>query len=173
VLRLPRDKHNWGETQLPLFSQTGKISYDEKEDLASPLLLVAAATREVRDPAKPEAPPKKARAVLCASDVFLMDSLVGPTGRVSAAGPEFVERGGFTVLYYPNPGNAELFINAMFWLAGREDQIAISPGVNEPGRIKYITEKDAELIRWLIWGGLPALAVVAGCAVYIVRVRVR
>jgi hypothetical protein len=105
--------------------------------------------------------------------LFLADNIRSPAGNVAIAGPAFEDRGGYMMVSYPYPGNAELFVNAMFWLAGREDLIAINPGVNDPGRIKYVAEKDAELVRWLIWGGLPALAVVAGCAVYIVRARVR
>jgi hypothetical protein len=63
--------------------------------------------------------------------------------------------------------NPEMIINAVYWLAGKEDEIAAGPIVLptiepiEPGKLR--------LIRWAVWAVWPAVILLAGVVVLLVR----
>jgi hypothetical protein len=66
-----------------------------------------------------------------------------------------------------NPGNRELLLASVAWLAGMDDLVAQSPMSQEVARLGEVS--DAWLWRWAIVLGLPALSLAAGLCVWGVR----
>jgi hypothetical protein len=67
------------------------------------------------------------------------------------------------------PGNSELFINSTLWLAGLDDIIAASARTQDIRRIGPITEGGAKALKTTLIAGMPALALLAGLGVWVVR----
>jgi hypothetical protein len=67
------------------------------------------------------------------------------------------------------PGNAELFMNSIFWLAHLEPMLAISPAAMEVSRVAPMTNSAQWVWRSLVLGGLPLAVLIAGLGVYFVR----
>ena len=68
------------------------------------------------------------------------------------------------------PGNAELFVNSVFWLTKMDTMIAISPTALEVPRVA--PGSDAWMNFWrvgVLIVGLPLLVLVAGSFVYLKR----
>jgi hypothetical protein len=81
--------------------------------------------------------------------------------------PNMLRRG---VIVSRFPANAELFNNAVFWLAKMEPMIAISPAAMEVSRIEPI--KPGALSIWrngFLMLGLPMAVVLAGALVWFAR----
>lgn len=74
-------------------------------------------------------------------------------------------------LYARFPGNAELFVNSIYWLAGMDDLIAPGAKAQETRRLAEIGDTALSAYRWLLGLGLPAACLVAGVAVWFVRRR--
>ena len=69
------------------------------------------------------------------------------------------------------PANAEFFINSVYWLAGREELIAISARLQDIRRIQPMDATRVRTVQAIVLIGLPALPVIAGAAVWLVRRR--
>jgi ElaB/YqjD/DUF883 family membrane-anchored ribosome-binding protein len=69
----------------------------------------------------------------------------------------------------PPTANADLVINSVLWLAGRADLIGAGPVIMPP--VRRIPEGQMAAIRGVVWVLLPALVLVAGGAVFVVRRR--
>lgn len=67
------------------------------------------------------------------------------------------------------PGNAELFVNSIYWLAHQEDLIAPGARSQDVRRIGPMTPLKSTALRWLLLAGLPGLAAAAGIAVALRR----
>ena len=68
------------------------------------------------------------------------------------------------------PGNSELFLNSVFWLAHQEPMISISPTAMEVSRIKEMN--NGVLGFWrvgVLLILLPCLVIVAGIAMFVRR----
>jgi hypothetical protein len=68
------------------------------------------------------------------------------------------------------PGNSELFLNSVFWLARQEPMISISPTAMEVSRIKEMS--NGVLGFWrvgVLLILLPALVIVAGIMMFVKR----
>jgi ABC-type uncharacterized transport system len=166
----------WGEVDLMTFFQTRDAKFDPGADKKGSFLLVAATERAmpaVAPTTDGETPPpeKAARTVAFATATTIMDA----DGRQNpfAGSVGVLDMQGNKRSIYPYPANAELFTNAMLWLAGEDEMIAVSPAAHEPRRIKYIKAGQRDWIRWLVWAGWPLVIVIAGIVVYVVRSRVR
>lgn len=166
----------WGEVDLMTFLQSRDAKFDPGADKKGPFLLAAATERKI--PAtqtaadgKTPAPEKVARTVVFATPTTIMDA----DGRQNpfAGSVEVLDMQGNKRSLYPYPANAELFTNAMLWLVGEDEMIAVSPAAHEPRRIRYIEASQSNLIRWLVWAGWPLVIVITGIVVYVVRSRVR
>jgi hypothetical protein len=67
------------------------------------------------------------------------------------------------------PGNAELFMNSIFWLAHLEPMLAISPAAMQVSRVAPMSNGAQWLWRSLVLGGLPLVVLVVGLGVYFAR----
>ena len=67
------------------------------------------------------------------------------------------------------PGNSELFVNSVYWLADLDELIAASPRTQDIRRIESMTPQTLTTWRWLLVGGMPVLILVIGLAVWVVR----
>lgn len=65
-------------------------------------------------------------------------------------------------------GNADLFLNAVNWLAAQEDWITIRPRSREASRL-LLTEADARFLNLFSMSVLPMLVLGAGLSVWLVR----
>ncbi|MEX2218917.1 MAG: hypothetical protein WD749_09175 [Phycisphaerales bacterium] len=149
----------WAESQwLALFqvpiSQHAGITNaptpDSRDDTAGPWVLAAAV--EVRRPAAEGGPASGApqRLVVVGSNSWFTDPVLREPmqveGRIVAA----------------NPGNAELFEAAVYWLAGQDDLIAQSATARAAPIIKAMPEGLQRMLQLLAIFGLPALVLAAG-----------
>lgn len=76
-----------------------------------------------------------------ATDQIVNYGLFGP-GTAQMAGAMF-------------PGNAELFVNSVFWLSHMDEMIAASARSQDIRRVGDITSSQMMTIRWLILAGIP------------------
>jgi hypothetical protein len=68
------------------------------------------------------------------------------------------------------PGNGELFVNSVLWLAGYENMIAVSSKSGVALRIKDMSPGQLWGIRWgVLWVGGPLGALLLGTVVWLVR----
>lgn len=86
-----------------------------------------------------------------------------PDGR---EGPGLATLPGATIAY---PGNTELFVSSVFWLAHQEQLIAASPRTQDLRRIEPIEPATLTVYRGVLIAGLPGLVFVIGVAVWLVR----
>lgn len=110
-----------------------------------------------------------ARLVTIGSATWAMDEILStaalPDGTV---GPELAERPGARILY---PGNSDLFVNSICWLAHEEDLIAASPRTQDIRRIQPMSDRALQNTRLLLWAGMPAVILVLGVGVGLMRRR--
>lgn len=88
-----------------------------------------------------------------------------PDGKI---GPELADEPGARLAY---PGNTDLFVNSICWLAHQEDLIAASPRVQDVRRIDTLSDSTLQLYRLLLWGALPGIIFAAGVGVWLMRRR--
>lgn len=67
------------------------------------------------------------------------------------------------------PGNGELFVNSIYWLAGMDQLIAASPRTQEIRRVEDMTEGQHTAVLWFVLGIMPLSCLVAGGAVWFMR----
>ena len=68
-----------------------------------------------------------------------------------------------------NPGNYELLLASVAWLAGEDDLIAASPVSRQVARLEGLTPAVRTFWRWVAIAFLPAACLLAGVAVWMVR----
>jgi hypothetical protein len=153
ILPIPQNPPSWGETDMEALQDPGKfdsIKFDEGKDVASPVYGGAVAEKD-----------GGGRVVVITSPTFAFDQYINEPD------PNMLRRG---LVVSRFPGNAELFLNSVYWLSKMEPMIAISPAAMEVSRIEPISEPA--LKAWRIGGlliGLPGLVVLAGVMVYFAR----
>jgi len=70
------------------------------------------------------------------------------------------------------PANTDLFVNALHWLTGEADRIAVGPRQSDVPRLDKLTEGGmAQFCRVLLVGIWPGLALLAGAGVWLLRRR--
>lgn len=110
-----------------------------------------------------------ARLITIGDALWAMDEIVSaavlPDG---TSGPGLADKPGARILY---PGNSDLFVNCVCWLAHEEDLIAASPRTQDIRRIKAISPATIQTYRVLLWGGMPAAIFVVGVVVWLMRRR--
>lgn len=67
------------------------------------------------------------------------------------------------------PGNSELFINGVYWLAGIEELIAPSPRSQDVRRVGDISPAAVSTLHWTLIAGLPVVVFLVGITVSLVR----
>lgn len=105
----------------------------------------------------------KRRVVVFGSQLFIADMVLDAAQAVlTSAG---IDR---QVLF---PGNPDLFVNALHWLTGDADRIAVGPASSDVPRLSKLTEASAGWVRVFLVGVWPALALALGGVVWFVRRR--
>lgn len=150
LLLLPAEADYWADTS-PMDVMRGEAKRDEAEDIFStrdkPVPLAVACTRKLKE--------GEQKAVLFGDSKWAAD-------RVAFYRDAF-GRDMF-------PGNAELLVNSVLWVAGTEHLITVSPETLEARRIGDPGAWTVP-VQVLTWIGIPALALAAGIIVYAVRRR--
>ncbi|MBL8879567.1 MAG: Gldg family protein [Phycisphaerales bacterium] len=83
-----------------------------------------------------------------------------------------IPSGGGLVMYYVNPGNEELFVNALHWLSGDENRISVGPRRADIPRLDKLVEGPvANFWRAFLVAIWPAAALLAGGAAWLMRRR--
>jgi hypothetical protein len=167
ILTLPVGADYWADTTA-MEAMRGEAKRDEVKDLIPtaerPVVLAAAVTRELApETAKqtaegeptPPAEKKVQKVVFFGDGDFASD-------RVAFYRSMFGQQ--------VFPGNAELFLNSLLWVAGTEHLITVSPEALEARRIGDLGGWTLPL-RILIIAGLPLAAGIVGLIVYVVRRR--
>jgi ABC-type uncharacterized transport system involved in gliding motility auxiliary subunit len=127
--------NSWGETDL----SKEEASYDPDSDLAGPLSLAVAVTKEIQ-PAEDDNPAIKARMVVVGTSNFAIN------GNFHAQ------------------GNGNLFLNMVSWLAQDEDLISIRPREVEDRPI-LLSQSQLAMLRLITVFVLPGIALIAGVIV--------
>ena len=136
---------SWAETDIKKLTTSGQVAREvEKGDKAGPVSLAAAVSApiETTSPtpagAKPDDTPKvESRIVVFGDSDFVANQWLGI------------------------PGNRDLFLNAVNWLAQQENMIAIRPRDPEDRRIT-LTRDQQSRIFWLTVLIIPGLILLAG-----------
>ena len=143
-------QRSWAEADLKSLYARKQPSQDEGAgDKAGPISIAAAVSAPVGD-AKPapdgegSAPKPETRLVVFGDSDFASNQLLG-AGR-----------------------NADLFMNAVNWLAQQEDMIAIRPRDPEDRRIT-MTAAQQQFVRWFTILVIPGLVLLAGVRAWWVR----
>jgi len=84
---------------------------------------------------------------------------------------QLVVAGGVLQLAQSYPANTDVFVNALHWLTGDADRIAVGPRDADVPRLDKLTEEDVTFARVFLVGIWPAIALLAGAAVWLVRRR--
>ena len=143
---------SWAESDVKRLFDSGQVSRDPgKGDKQGPLSLGAAVSAPVQDasaasPANPadEAPKKETRLAVFGDADFASNQLLG-AGR-----------------------NADLFMNAINWLAQQEDMIAIRPRDPEDRRVT-MTAQQFNMVRLVTQLLIPGVILLAGVRAWWVR----
>jgi len=167
ILTLPVGADYWADTTA-MEAMRGEAKRDEVKDLIPtaerPVVLAAAVTRELApETAKPTAKgePQPPVEIKVQKVVFFGDGDFA-SDRVAFYRSMFGQQ-----LF---PGNAELFLNSLLWVAGTEHLITVSPEALEARRIGDLGGWTLPL-RILIIAGLPLAAGIVGLIVFLVRRR--
>jgi ABC-type uncharacterized transport system involved in gliding motility auxiliary subunit len=130
---------SWGETD----RESSQVRMNEGSDVPGPLDLAVAATLDL--PAGEDGESKRARLVLFGDADLVANDVLRSVGG--------------------NLGNADLFLNAVSWLAEEESLISIR--ATEPTwRMIYLTPPQARLVMYTSVILLPAVVVAAGVWVW-------
>jgi hypothetical protein len=124
-----------------------------EDDIAAPFPVAVAATKEGGQ-----------KVVVFGSEQFAADDIAqSQSVMLSSQGLQ---------AYMNFPANTDLFINALHWLTGEADRIAIGPRQSDVPRLDKLTEGGmAQFCRVLLVGIWPGLALLAGAGVWLLRRR--
>ncbi len=68
------------------------------------------------------------------------------------------------------PANAELLVNTLYWLAGQEELIGLSPQAQQSRRLGAMGSSRTA-VMWMLWLGMPLAVLIMGVGVWISRRR--
>lgn len=125
------------------------------------------ATRDAATAGKPytiaaAAQNKTSRLVVVGDPVWASDQVTS----VGMLGPGTAELVG--ALF---PGNTELFVNSVFWLARMDQLIAASARSQDIRRIRSMTPQAVRTVQWVTLAGMPLATMLAGVVVWAIRRR--
>ncbi|MCS7035015.1 MAG: GldG family protein, partial [Phycisphaerae bacterium] len=152
ILPLITPLKTWGESDQAALEAGQRVTFEpEKGDLPGPLTVGAAAEKE-----------GAGRLVVIGCPRFAFDF-----PEVTLLDSELAQQNIRAARF---PGNAELFMNAIFWLAKMDSMIAISPAAMEVSRIRPMSVSTLNAWRiGLLLVGIPGAVVAAGIAMYFKR----
>ncbi|MFH1747042.1 MAG: Gldg family protein [Planctomycetota bacterium] len=122
------------------------------EDVAAPFPIAVTATNEAGH-----------KIVVFGSTEFAADMVTQAIG--------IVQRGNARVLEQFYPANTDLFINSMHWLSGEKERVSLGPRRGDVPRLRDLDAKWAARLPWFLVGIWPAVVLVLGVAVWLVRRR--
>ena len=135
---------SWAETDIKELTTSGRVAREvDKGDKAGPISLAAAVSAPVTEsaPAGAEKEGDKPK----------------PESRIAVFGDsDFVSNG-----YLGIPGNRDLFLNSVNWLAQQENLISIRPRDPEDRRITLTADQERR-IMWITIFIIPGLILLAG-----------
>ncbi|MEM1207668.1 MAG: Gldg family protein [Planctomycetota bacterium] len=134
--------------------QTLQLAEFDPEKAIDDVTIALAATIDPSD----EAP---AQRVLAIADAAWATDYITSFGNL---GPGTADLVGATF-----PGNGELFVNAVYWLAGTDELIAATPRSQDIRRVGAISPAAGRFVGVLLLIGLPLLAASVGVAVAVAR----
>jgi ABC-type uncharacterized transport system involved in gliding motility, auxiliary component len=142
-------KNSWAEVDIKRMMTSGQVERElDKGDKAGPVTLAAAVSAAATDAPAPAPTP---------GDSPKPADAPKPETRVVVFGDsDFVTNG-----YLGIPGNRDLFLNSVNWLAQQENLISIRPKDPEDRRVT-LTSDQAKLIFWLSILIIPGLILAAG-----------
>ena len=70
-----------------------------------------------------------------------------------------------------NPGNYELLLASIAWLAGADELIASSPVSQQVARLDGLTPPVRTLWRWMALAIVPGACLLSGVSVWVIRRR--
>lgn len=142
-------KNSWAETDIKRLTSTGQVERElDKGDKPGPVTLAAAVSAPATNAPAPAATDGNAKPG---------DAPKTPESRMTVFGDsDFVTNG-----YLGIPGNRDLFLNTVNWLAQQENLISIRPRDPEDRRVS-LTADQAKLIFWLSVLIIPGLILSAG-----------
>lgn len=138
---------SWAEKDIKSLFATNTSTPDEETDTAGPITIAAAVTAAATNapaPAEPDAPTVESRMVVVGDSDFATNGTLGI------------------------PGNKDLFLNMMNWLAQQENLIAIRP-VDPADRRVQLTEDQTSRIFWLTLVIFPLAFIAMGVRVWWTR----
>ena len=127
----------WGETSLSRLEEVKK----DPEDTQGPVSIALAVAPPEKPAGEKKEPAATARLVVVGNSRFAANGSIG------------------------NAGNANLFLNAVNWLAGQEKLVGISPKTPEQASLA-LTRSQVNRIGLFAILGMPALAIVLGVWVW-------
>ncbi len=141
-------KNSWAETDIKRLATTGQVERElDKGDKPGPVSLAAAVSAAATDAPAPTA----------TDGANKTNDAPKPETRVVVFGDsDFVTNG-----YLGIPGNRDLFLNSVNWLAQQENLISIRPRDPEDRRVS-LTADQAKLIFWLSILIIPGLILAGG-----------
>jgi ABC-type uncharacterized transport system involved in gliding motility auxiliary subunit len=139
---------SFAKTDLSVLRQEGAVAFDETRDRRGPISLAAALSTPAPEPPADTTPP-------AGEDT---DAPPGtPETRIVVFGDSDFASNGILGI----PGNADLFLNTVNWLAEQEGLIAIRPREPEDRRITLTTERQ-RLALYLTLLVIPGIVFAAG-----------
>jgi ABC-type uncharacterized transport system involved in gliding motility auxiliary subunit len=136
---------SWAETDIKRLTTTGQVKRElDQGDKAGPITLAAAVSAPAADAAAPADGSKK-------------EDTSKPETRLAVFGDSDFVGNGFLGI----PGNRDLFLNTVNWLAQQENLIAIRPKDPEDRRIT-LTRDQQQIIFWLTVLIIPGVILLAG-----------
>ena len=141
---------SWAETDIKRLTQSGQVEREvDKGDKPGPVSLAAAVSATATE--APPPPPNPGDPTNKPAD------LPKPESRIVVFGDsDFVTNG-----YLGIPGNRDLFLNSVNWLAQQENLISIRPKDPEDRRVS-LTADQAKLVFWLSILIIPGLILAGG-----------
>ena len=131
---------SWGERNLDGWIATGRAEYDA-DDVRGPVPIAVAGSPKLEGQDSPDAQPRQPRLVVFGDSDFATN--------------EYIE----------NYRNRDLFLNAVNWLVGDDDAIAIRPNLSRASRFDFSTE-DYVAIQYFSLLVLPQAIALMGVLVW-------
>ncbi len=138
----------WGQPS----GYTGRAVFQPGTDLPAPLPLAVMAQKGT-------------------TRIVAIGNVLFASNQILESGQPYVT-GGQLGWVYNYPGNAELLVNAMYWLAHDSHLIAVSPRATVALRIARMSSGEETMVRLWSFIGPACLVIVAGFVVFLVRRRV-
>jgi ABC-type uncharacterized transport system involved in gliding motility auxiliary subunit len=150
--------NSWAESDIKRLTTSGQVARElDKGDLAGPVSLAAAVSAPATDVPTPAPAPVEASKDPSKPDAPKADEPPKPETRIAVFGDsDFAAN-----RYLGIPGNKDLFLNAVNWLAQQENLISIRPKDPE-SRGVTLTSERAQIIFWLSILIIPGLILALG-----------